>query len=349
MNRDRVEALVDAWRRAGMKPPSESSFATVLGPNDDLPWYVRLFAAAGALFASSLFLGFLYSANVINTPTGSLFVGALLLGGAAAASWMRPSGPMAESILPAALLPGQVLLFMGFADLVKDSALLGLFGMFVSVGLLLCRNQLQRLVSVLSFFGFAMLFSFNYGPRESVYVWTALAGALLPLFYLSQERWNHLPDAGGYSGPVAAGLALALVSLNVACSFTGSVALRGRWIPALAMALVLLPFIWYALRERLGLSIAATLAFCFGIAAVLAPTYQNPGVSGALLVLVVGFAFRVRLVAVLGALSLVGFLGFYYYSLELTLLQKSVALMGSGALFLLAAAGLGLLHKEGRA
>jgi uncharacterized membrane protein len=67
-------------------------------------------------------------------------------------------------------------------------------------------------------------------------------------------------------------------------------------------------------------------------------TLSAPAVTGALLFVVLGFDRRRTGLVALAAVFLVGFLGVYYYSLSLTLLQKSVVLVASGGVCLGAAA-----------
>jgi uncharacterized membrane protein len=62
--------------------------------------------------------------------------------------------------------------------------------------------------------------------------------------------------------------------------------------------------------------------------------WGSPGLLAAPLVLLVGFSRGNRIVTALGALFLAGFISFYYYNLELSLLAKSFALMGSGVVLL---------------
>lgn len=339
--------LARIWQMSGLSAPTEEHLNSVAGSQSEMPWYVRLFAAAGALLASSLLLAFLFISEAVNTPTGSMVVGLLLLGGGCFASFARPSTPLGESVLPALLIPGQILVYTGFGRLSESIQSVGAFGVVLSAALLLlCRNQLQRFLSGLGIFAFGALLSATGELKESIYFWTILAGLCLPLFYALQSRWNHLPGAFDFSGPVGAALSLALLGLNVASSFTGGVVLRHRWLPAVAMLIILLAMLYYSFHVRLQCRPTTTLGICLAVGIVLAPTYMNSGISGALLVVLVGFAYRVRLIAVLGLLSLVGFVSLYYYSLELTLLQKSLALMGSGGLLLVGSLVLHLLPRR---
>jgi hypothetical protein len=82
------------------------------------------------------------------------------------------------------------------------------------------------------------------------------------------------------------------------------------------------------------LGIAGLLAL-FGLAA--------PGICASLLVLLLGFAAASRTLMGLGILACGGYLAHFYYQLDLSLLTKSLVLLGSGALLLGARLGLGRL------
>jgi uncharacterized membrane protein len=61
-------------------------------------------------------------------------------------------------------------------------------------------------------------------------------------------------------------------------------------------------------------------------------------VSGALVLVMLGFDRRRAGLVGLGSAFLIGFLGLHYYSLALTLMQKSAVLVGSGLVCLAGAA-----------
>ena len=81
-----------------------------------------------------------------------------------------------------------------------------------------------------------------------------------------------------------------------------------------------------------------TLAAIGGAVAIGGLTLSTPAVTGALLFVMLGFDRRRSGLVGLAATFLIGFLGIYYYSLTLSLLQKSAVLVASGAVCLAAAA-----------
>jgi hypothetical protein len=100
--------------------------------------------------------------------------------------------------------------------------------------------------------------------------------------------------------------------------------------------------VWLALQVAHDHGVAptdrSTLAAVGGAVVVGGLTVSTPAVSGALLFVMLGFDRRRSGLVGLAAIFLVGFLGIHYYSLTLSLLQKSAVLVASGAVCLAAAA-----------
>ena len=72
------------------------------------------------------------------------------------------------------------------------------------------------------------------------------------------------------------------------------------------------------------------------LAAVIAAAWVAPGLLLALIVIMVGAAAGHRSVAGVGIAFLAVFVAAYFYGIEITLLQKSVTLIGSGVVILVA-------------
>ncbi|WP_020591365.1 DUF4401 domain-containing protein [Kiloniella laminariae] len=70
------------------------------------------------------------------------------------------------------------------------------------------------------------------------------------------------------------------------------------------------------------------------IGSLLLAALASPGLLLSLCLLILGYAAHLRLFALIGALFLPLSIWFYYYNLDLTLLEKSVALTGSGLILL---------------
>jgi uncharacterized membrane protein len=74
-------------------------------------------------------------------------------------------------------------------------------------------------------------------------------------------------------------------------------------------------------------------------------TLSTPGIIAAVALFVLGFDRRNRVLIALGIAFLVKFLALYYYSLDMTLLEKSIVLAASGLVLLAARAYIELGHR----
>ncbi|GIU07748.1 MULTISPECIES: DUF4401 domain-containing protein [unclassified Shewanella] len=105
-------------------------------------------------------------------------------------------------------------------------------------------------------------------------------------------------------------------------------------ISTLIIALVLLSRILkplsISITSKQGLSIIVALFALAGLSIVMT------GLSASLLVLLIGFYIRERLIAVLGIVGMLSFIAWYYYNLQLPLLDKSIWLVALGLLLLFA-------------
>jgi len=72
------------------------------------------------------------------------------------------------------------------------------------------------------------------------------------------------------------------------------------------------------------------------VGVILLGTVSAPGILLALALMILGYGRHERLLWTLGLLLMPAFIWFYYYTLELTLLEKSGVLVGSGCVLLLA-------------
>jgi uncharacterized protein DUF4401 len=94
--------------------------------------------------------------------------------------------------------------------------------------------------------------------------------------------------------------------------------------------------------EAIVVSIAATVLL--GLL-----TLSTPGIMAAITVLTLGFDRRNRVLIGLAIVFLVAFVSVYYYSLRMTLLEKSMVLAASGLLLLAARAYVELRYKPSEA
>ena len=87
-------------------------------------------------------------------------------------------------------------------------------------------------------------------------------------------------------------------------------------------------------RQRLVLTSLPAITAILGAVLLGVFSYMAPGLSIALLLILIAYSFSDRVLLGIGLLSLLSFVSHYYYQLQVTLLYKSIVLMGLAVLLL---------------
>jgi hypothetical protein len=109
--------------------------------------------------------------------------------------------------------------------------------------------------------------------------------------------------------------------------------------PLVTSILLLLMTLWLELRLLTEYEIPRShraTSILLGIAVIIMlPTLTTPGIVASMLLILLGYRRRQNVLLVLAYLFMAGFIGYFYYSLQMTLLVKSFILMATGVLFLI--------------
>lgn len=328
-------------------------------PATATPWYLRILAGFGgwlaALFLTGFFLVTLFlSESGMPSLSDLLPFGILLLGGAILLR-REQRGTFSNQLALAASLTGQVLVVLGVQPIgVEGSALLVLLMQVLLI--VFYVDQTHRVLSTLiAVFAIQMLFlaSIWWWPENLV---LASDGALvlLPVFALpgvlgivSTRLWLResacaSPGPARLLRPIAYGLVIGLFGLLLPSAYPfhygwpGGMFFWGpMWPSAILLGAGLLYLVHTLLKERGLPPFGAFALSAYGaVLLLLLPALRAPGLIAALTVLLLGFRRGNRLLMGIALVFLAVFLSAYYYSLSLSLLLKSVALVGSGAVLL---------------
>lgn len=309
-----------------------------------MPWFVKILIGFGAWVASWFLLAFLSLGVVVGKEVGALVLGLVLSGATASARRMGNNVFLTQLTLSTGLA-GQALCIGAVASL-SDSAEAAALATVVLEGVLLFvyPDAIQRFLSALAA-SLALLLLLHL-TAPSVLVDVALVGltALAHQLFLRQgplqgRRWGALVT------PAAFGLVTTLLFVLLMRSWFpevywefshhSTVSRPPPGVLTFGLAAVTLYSVGRALEETGSDVGGAPGVTAFAVLAVLSLlTWHTPGVIAAAGVLLLGF--HRRSVVLLG-MAVVFFLVFgvsYYYDLELTLLAKSLALLGSGLVLL---------------
>lgn len=343
--------LHDVLHAAGrpMAPEDEARLRTALsGAGGTMPWYVRVLIGGGTWLGTLFLLGFFFLAlgdAFSDTSMAAIGVGLPMV--AAALGLQRIRGDFMRQLALVLSLTGQLLVIFASGALAGSEELAALIAIAFGIGLLpLYPDRVHRFFATLIAIGGLLVLLY-----ESRVPGGAEIGALL-LMALAAGLWRLLPAAwrGRHRellDAVAPAIVVGLLVLLAMSSFEGLGAPRvTHWftfgpVTAAGAAAALLAVGAAIVREhRMELTAPVPLAAATAVPAIAIVAWQTPAIPVALLVAVLAFDRRNQVVLGLGGAFFVVFGALFYYDLQLTLLEKSGALAGSGLVCLAAWAAL---------
>jgi len=296
------------------------------------PWYTRAMLGFAGWIAGLFLVSFFGSVIVMlfrDGPGMLLLAAGLLLGAVMIDRRMR--GEVMVQFALALSMAGQAFYALGFDKIFasgdSEAAAWALVVLEVVLFAVL-RSSLHRVMCVAIGAGALYYALHRHGLAGAAAGVIAVAFAVL---WAHEDRWR-----ASRHGPAGAalgwGLALALGAWAAPSLFTsgeGTVrVLEGAGYGLGLMTYAALATRSAAVRDRVLVLAAA------GLLALAA--HAAPGVIAGALIVVAGFGARHRVMAALGALGIVAYLGAYYYQLDQTLLAKASALAATGLALLIA-------------
>lgn len=342
----------DKLRRAGLLDGED------VEPTPRPVWFIRALQGFAAWVASFFLIGFLVSLIGISDSSGAMLaIGIVLIAGSWTLLRLARDSDFLNQLALAASLAGQLMITIAAFDFADGNVtVVAVFILVMAIVLILAMDDfLQRFLATIAA-GLAVAFlSFDNAVAG---LGPPLVAAFCCALWLTEERWGAQRKL---LEPVALGTGLTTLMLGL--WFSGTVLsdqlgfdnnLIPYWFDLLVMLALILLTLSKILNGLEGISVARRTAWLL-IAAVVGVVvvYALPGAGSA--VLIVLLAIRSQRV-ILGALALATLLTFfarYYYALEITLLTKSMLLIGGGiiflALYLLLRRFDGMLHNKASA
>ncbi len=319
---------------------------------EHLPWYLRVLvgmaAWVGALFLLSTSLG-LIAAILGERVDGAAMLLGIVLMPAGVRLRARSAGALAGQAALVCVIAGQLLLVGGLSSITGSTTAAALLTIASSALLIVAFEEgVYRFLATLAIVVAVLAIALEWQVPFALGLVTVVV-SVVPV-----AAWHGGPVAlreHARLDPVAWACVVAMGGLLLAQATIDGV--TGRPAQPSEIVGVLLPALWPLTLLYAGLlawlcvrvaqdhgntpgapgpsaALVAALALCL-------VTLPAPGVPGAVLLVVFGFDRRRVGLAAIGAAFLVAFLGRYYYSLSLTLLQKSALLVASGGICLAAA------------
>ncbi|WP_321338394.1 DUF4401 domain-containing protein [uncultured Cohaesibacter sp.] len=328
--------------------------------NKEAPVYLRALSAIGAVISGFLLLYLLYLFGLFDLSETSLSINGLLFIGLAAllhARGLRKTNLARDFYIQLALTllqAGKVALVTGLAQIVHDrfgldwfwtvSAILGLI---MLLSFFAFPSSIERFVASFAFLVSLWICLLKDSPDDFelagfniMLVVHILALAAFLRWPLVRQKLTSLYDALLISLCLAVGVIQSFVSighqvwLDVSDDVQVFLGLGYRWSVEIILGVALITLILWIAGRKGSLGREPVVASLLGAAAL--ALLSNAGILLAIGLMILGFATHRPGHTMLGLLFALFFGFLYYYNLDLSLLQKSMILIMSGALLLLA-------------
>jgi uncharacterized membrane protein len=302
------------------------------------PWFVKIITIIGAWFGSLLFLGALFIAQVLKTEESMIIIGGLFVVIGIAISFANNRNHLLDALSLSLSILGQVLLGIGIGASTHGFKSVCYAGLLIeSLIYLLAQSYTQKFISVI-LIPLCLLGIIWNGPifeaTHCLIGGLSVAAVLIWINELPLQIW--LKKQPHFFVPTAYGLVLGLL-LTLVLSINNKffeVHINHWYITSLISFLSLSFLLYQSLCRTLGVSNKAFGCAVIVIAILFAPTFLAPGIIASALIIILGFARSNRVLLTLGIVFLATFLTSFYYSLQQSLLTKSIILMSTGVLFL---------------
>ncbi len=313
--------------------------AYLLATEDQSSLAIKLLSIAGGLLATLTFLGFLLIAGLYNSEVGLIAVGSIFIGAAILLN-ITYSKLIIDTISISAYAVGLSLISFGLISLNMDVNAVSILMIILSlVVIFVAKSYILSFISVLTISGSFIALITNNFTYDFIHIYNGIVLLLLTYVFLHEAKLlaNNRLFSKLYD-PVRIGL---IISFVIGLALVGKKGMFNNdntsymW----QSSIITIPITFYIISKILkvlGLTDTKSLITVYVLSAlVLIPTALSPGISGALIIVLLSFFVNYKTGLVIGMVSFIYFISQYYYDLNLTLLVKSIVLIVSGMLFLL--------------
>lgn len=315
-----------AEQLAGLAKVDVDEARLALAHGTELPWYVRALTGFGAWIASWFLIGFV----LIGISGEMELVGAFGFALCAASVWVRRSAAGEALFLQyaclSANLAGQILAVVAVGDGFDGWVAACATALMIQLlSTWLYPDRVGRFLFTASAVVFGAILFGRLFDDAGWQLWLAVIALGLVALQGRPQKWLS-SGARELFGPVTMGLAAGFFGLLQVSVFAGPTDMNTG--PLLGLA-------FGVMAAGVALLFRAPIVAVVGLALLGAVTHSVPGIMAAVLVFLLSFHSRSRMGLNLSVAFLVSFGSFFYYSLELTLIAKSLTLLGSGVVVLL--------------
>lgn len=342
-----MQHIFDSWKDSGLISDTSDQnikdFILQENEDDNTPLYLKILSAIGAFLATIFLCGFLSVIKIIDwtNHTNMLIVGigCICLAVVAGRNHDKNSSSVAQTFLLQSSVClmglGKILFILGFSYFFKNSHFdewaISYSAIFITmITYYIYPNSIDRFLSSL-FVLISVLVNLDLEylikdvPINDSYFLAfqiILAGFL---FTYAKVRRIYTPLAYALVFSIFSTIALETY-------INHQLNLQALKLANLTLTLSLIYLIIWVTADIQKIKSEPVIIAIFG--AIFLGIASDPGVIFSICILILGYAKHDKVLLTLGVLAMILSLIFYYYSLNLTLLSKSLVLIGSGLILL---------------
>lgn len=309
---------------------------------------IKILSVLGGVLATIFFLFFIGISGIYSSPFSLAILGCIFIITAIFIN-KKVNKLIIDTFSISLYITGFALLIFGLSEIVNNVNLVILIVAIIAFcSLLINQNYMLAFVATLIING-SILTLITYNSFTFTQLYIAINTFVLTYFFLNEAKIISLnTKLLKLYNPVKTGL---LVSLLFGLIFTNSnkyfsflssdtfFSIEVLWGIVILSAVILYLSVLYLTKNiitinKIEASKDKTLIYALSILIAI-PTFFTPSITIAIIVILLSFLVNYKTGIILGIISFLYFISEYYYSLQITLLNKSIILFVTGIVFLL--------------
>lgn len=306
--------------------------------NNNQSLSVKILSIFGGILASIAFLGFLILAGLYDSEIGLMIFGILFITGSTVLNRIYDK-TIIDTISVSSFIIGFILLCLGLVQLKTDENMICLIFIIIALSsLAIVQNYIFSFISVMVINGSILVMITSNHNYYLIHFYIAILAIILTYFFLKEARIIKISKAlSKLYDPMKIGFIFSFLSALAILRKKEFLSISSDyiWTSSIVIIISIVYLLSFILRI-LNISTVKDKALLYIFTVLtLALTVLLPGISGAALIILLGFLVNYKTGLVIGIISFLYFISQYYYDLNFTLLTKSILLFSSGILFLL--------------
>ncbi|MCZ8343649.1 MAG: DUF4401 domain-containing protein [Leptospira sp.] len=290
-------------------------------------WIISVLSFFGASLAGFLFLFFLFSTGAIESDPVLVIFGSIFLLVVVLFSHSREINELIyfEPVLLSFFLQGLILLAFGVYSSGNTLPTLFLFELIFSISFVTFKNTIWKFIAPM-----AMTATFVAISLEMELPWFILLPTTIYLLIF----YNYRTQTFAISPSLQTSLAISFILLQGIGFHTKFISKSQNYFTSFLILIFLLHLLYFfilensKIKDRILSIICVLIGFVFSL--------ETPGILASFLIMVLAFQKKDSVILIFAIVLSFGFLGFYYYQMNVSLQMKSFFLLGTGVLHLLA-------------